>query len=60
MEILVLEKDFPKTSICIEYHRGVVMGALLIIHGSSYIQKSSREGKEKLCVNQRKKIRRFL
>jgi len=36
------------------------MGALLIIHGSSYIQKSSREDNGKLCVNQRKKIRRFL
>ena len=52
--------DFPKTSICIGYHKGVVMVAPLIIHDSSFIQKSSMEDKEKLCVNQRKKIRRTL
>jgi len=54
-------EDFPKASICIKYgHKGVIMLAPLIIHDSSYIQQSSREDNGKLCVNQKRKIRRFL
>jgi len=34
------------------------MVAPLIIHDSSYIQKSSREDNGKLCLNQKRKIRR--
>ena len=51
--------DFPKTSICIGYHKGVVMIiGTIIIHWSTFLKTSSMEGKGKLCVNQRKKIRR--
>jgi len=54
-------EDFPKASICIKYgHKGVIMLAPLIIHDSSFIQKSSKEDDGRLYLNQKRKIRRFL
>ena len=56
-----LKKYFTKTSICIEYHKGVVMViGSIIIHWSTFLKTSSMEDKGKLCVlinaNKRRKV----
>ena len=56
-----MTKAFPKTSICIGYHKGVVMViGSIIIHWSTFLKTSSMEDKEKLCVlinaNNRRKV----